>query len=127
MAVLFWLRYRVPDPVAYEIPTPDLPAGDDATATVSRRRGRQPLPPLLWQYVGAVGVLSCGLASFPLLAFHAQAQGLLTEAQIPVLFAVAMLVDGASGLVTGRIYDRRGPRVLLLVRSPPPAPPSPSP
>jgi MFS family permease len=73
------------------------------------------MPPLLWQYVGAVGVLSCGVASFPLLAFHAQTQGLLTEAQVPVLFALAMLVDGATGLVTGRVYDRRGPKVLLLV------------
>jgi MFS family permease len=69
----------------------------------------------LWHYVGAVGVLSCGVASFPLLAFHAQTQGLLTEAQVPVLFALAMLIDGVSGLVTGRLYDRRGPRILLLV------------
>ena len=65
--------------------------------------------------MAAVGVLSCGVASFPLLAYHAQTQGLLTEAQVPVLFALAMLVDGVSGLVTGRAYDRRGPRVLLLV------------
>ena len=65
--------------------------------------------------MAAVGVLSCGVASFPLLAYHAQTQGLLTEAQVPVLFAVAMFVDGVSGLVTGRAYDRRGPRVLLLV------------
>jgi MFS family permease len=55
------------------------------------------------------------VASFPLLAFHAQTQGLLTEAQIPALFALAMLVDGVSGLLTGRVYDRRGPSVLLLV------------
>ena len=117
MAVLLWLRRRVPDPVAYESPESNLPTEAAARDTSSRPHGpgRQPLPPLLWRYVGAVGVLSCGVASFPLLAFHAQTEGLLTEAQIPVLFALAMLVDGASGLVTGRIYDRRGPRVLLLV------------
>lgn len=60
-------------------------------------------------------MLSCGIASFPLLAFHAQTQHVLTEAQVPVLFALAMLVDGLSGLLMGRVYDRRGPKVLLAV------------
>jgi MFS family permease len=73
------------------------------------------LPLLLWQYIGAIAVLSLGIASFPLLAFHAQTQGLLTLAQVPVLFALAMLVDGVSGLLMGRVYDRRGPRALLAV------------
>lgn len=66
-------------------------------------------------YVAAVAVLSGGVASFPLMAFHAQTRGLLTEAQIPILFAVAMLVNGASGPVVGWLYDRAGPRVLLVV------------
>jgi MFS family permease len=116
MAILLWLRVRVPEPIAYESPPLDGSAEPDASAAASvQTRSRQPLPPLLWRYVGAVGVLSSGVASFPLLAFHAQTQGLLTEAQIPALFALAMLVDGVSGLLTGRVYDRRGPSVLLLV------------
>jgi MFS family permease len=59
-----------------------------------------------------------GIASFPLLAFHAQTRGLLTPAQVPVLFAVAMAVDGVSGLLMGRFYDRlreKGAWVLLVV------------
>ena len=116
MAILLWLRVRVPEPIAYESPPLDGSAEPDASAAGSvQTQSRQPLPPLLWRYVGAVGVLSSGVASFPLLAFHAQTQGLLTEAQIPALFALAMLVDGVSGLLTGRVYDRRGPSVLLLV------------
>jgi MFS family permease len=70
---------------------------------------------LVWQYIGTVGLLSLGIASFPLLAYHAQTQGLLTSAQVPLVFALAMAVDGLSGLLMGRYYDRRGPRVLLLV------------
>ena len=76
------------------------------------------LPPAIWQYIGAIALLSLGIASFPLLAYHAQTQGLLTSAQVPVLFALAMLVDGLSGLLTGRFYDaldERGPWVLLIV------------
>jgi len=50
-----------------------------------------------------------------LLAFHAVTQHLLTNAQVPLVFALAMVVDGASGLLMGRVYDRRGPKVLLVV------------
>jgi MFS family permease len=117
LAVLTWLRCRVPDPASYESAEPDMPAavGPGAEGSRGQTRKRQPMPSLLWRYVGAVAVLSCGVASFPLLAFQAQTQGLLTEAQVPVLFALAMLVDGLSGLVIGRAYDRHGPNVLLLV------------
>ena len=137
MALLFWLRRRVPDPAAYEVgapasapevspqpsaqPSPQLPApraGGSAGGGVSTRPARTALPPVIWQYIGTVALLSLGIASFPLLAYHAQTQGLLTSAQVPVLFALAMLVDGLSGLLTGRFYDaldERGPWVLLIV------------
>jgi MFS family permease len=109
LVLLLWLRVRVPDPTAYE-PEDARPAvAADGTPV------REPLPARFWQYVAAVAVLSCGIASFPLIAFHAQTKGLLTDAQVPLLFAVAMLVDGASGPVVGRVYDRRGPMVLLAV------------
>jgi MFS family permease len=148
MALLFWLRLRVPDPAAYEVAA-SAPDGAGAPAT---QEGRTPaahegqashehegpampgpqktprwegggrirtalaaLSPLVWQYIGTVGLLSLGIASFPLLAYHAQTQGLLTSAEVPLLFALAMAVDGLSGLLMGRFYDRRGPGVLLLV------------
>ena len=113
IAVLFWLRFRVPDPLAYEVPS----SVDETAVEAAEQplRGRVPLPALFWEYVAAVAIVSSGIASFPLLAFHAQTRGLLTEPQIPLLFAAAMLVDGASGPVFGRVYDRRGPSVLLVV------------
>lgn len=125
LALLAWLRARVPDPGSYEedaaaepVESPDatttVPESDPSVATTSARtRGR--LPSLLWQYVAAVGVLSVGVAPFPLLALHAQGSGLLTAPQVPVLFAVAMVVDGVTGLIAGPTYDRAGPVVLLLV------------
>ena len=123
LAVLWWLRRRVPDPAAYEVAEPAAAAATTVAGAAGfepepvdhRSRRRPVLPPLLRQYVAVVAVLSCGIASFPLVAFHAQTQGLLTEAQIPVLFALAMLTDGLSGLAMGHLYDRRGPTVLLAV------------
>jgi MFS family permease len=120
LALLFWLRHRVPDPAAYEAgpPAPHAPPSPASPQTSPGRAlgsARAALPPLLWQYIGVVGVLSLGIAAFPLLAYHAQTQGLLTPAQVPLLFALAMAVDGLSGLLMGRFYDRRGPGVLLVV------------
>jgi predicted MFS family arabinose efflux permease len=89
--------------------------GPTAVPPAAAPAPRQPLPARFWQYAGTIALLSCGVASFPLLAYHAQTTGLLTDAQVPVLFAVAMVIDGLAGLVVGRLYDRRGPFVLLGV------------
>ena len=139
LALLFWLRHRVPDPAQYEVEASAQYEGEASAqyevetpaeyegealalqpprvATDGQQDGstRGPLPPLLRQYVGAIAVLSLGISSFPLLAYHAVKQHLLTNAQVPLVFALAMLVDGASGLLMGRVYDRHGPKVLLVV------------
>jgi MFS family permease len=117
LALLAWLRLRVPDPHGYETAAeqPVSSGGVAASSTEPSALTEPRLPARFWTYVGLVALLSCGVASFPLLAFHAQTQHLLSDAEVPILFAVAMAVDGASGLVTGRIYDVRGPLVLLAV------------
>ncbi|MFJ4760207.1 MFS transporter [Kocuria marina] len=114
LTLLLWLRHRVPDPLVYEEPEEGGAETVEAEAAAPRA-GRAHLPGRFWLYVAAVAVLSAGVASFPLLAYHAQTTGLLTDPQVPLLFAAAMLIDGASGLVMGRAYDRLGPRTLLLV------------
>jgi MFS family permease len=119
IGLLFWLRLRVPAPLAYER-QPNLPdvsgPGQAATnGTDAAVVGRVRLPRRLWQYIATIGLLSVGVAPFPLMALHAQASGILSAAQVPVLFAVAMAIDGVTGPVAGRAYDRVGPRVLLLV------------
>jgi MFS family permease len=115
LGLLFWLRHRVPDPLVYEVEAVVPHESREASEGHTDGSARVGLPPLLWQYIGTIGLLSLGIASFPLLAFHAQTQHLLTSAQVPLLFALAMLVDGLSGLLMGRFYDRLGPQVLLVV------------
>jgi MFS family permease len=116
LILLCWLRFRVPDPRSYEDDQPATgPSSNldiDPTQTAS---GSQRLPAKFWQYVVTIGVLSCGVATFPLLALHAQRTGLLSDAQVPILFAVAMAVDGIFGLIMGSMYDRFGPITLLVV------------
>ncbi|HET7724829.1 MAG TPA: MFS transporter [Propionibacteriaceae bacterium] len=112
LVMLAWLRSRVPDPRDYESPDHDEaePEPQPSPAAVAPR-----LPAVFWQYVTVVAVLSAGVASFPLIAFHALDTRLVNDATIPLLFAVAMAVDGLSGLVVGRLYDAYGSRVLVAV------------
>ncbi|MGN6609209.1 MAG: MFS transporter [Jatrophihabitans sp.] len=110
LVLLGWLRRRVPDPRSFEDEEVETPRPDTAGHPESRR-----LPRLFWQYAALVGLLSVGIVSFPLLAFHAVTHHVLTAAHVPLLFAAAMAVDGASGPVVGRLYDRCGPFVLLAV------------
>ena len=112
LGLLIWLRSRVPDPRDYEVSADDPgPVLTPAAASIARPG----LPRTFWQFVATVAVLSAGVASFPLLAFHALQQHLAADATIPLLFAVAMAVDGLSGFLVGRLYDSYGPRVLLAV------------
>jgi MFS family permease len=110
LCMLLWLRSRVPDPREYESSLEDTTAPD--TAPIAHATG---LPATFWQYVAVVAVLSAGVASFPLIAFHALNRHLAADATIPLLFAVAMAVDGLSGFLVGRLYDAYGPRVLVAV------------
>jgi MFS family permease len=112
LGMLIWLRSRVPDPRDYETSADD---PDPVPTPVATSIARPGLPRTFWQFVATVAVLSAGVASFPLLAFHALQEHLAADATIPLLFAVAMAVDGVSGFLVGRLYDSYGPRVLLAV------------
>src|SRR6185503_14513996 len=72
------------------------------------------LPRFFWFYVAAAGLLACGFVDFPLLAYHFQKEQLARPAAIPLYYAVAMGVAGASALVFGRLFDRFGIRVLSI-------------
>jgi MFS family permease len=112
LVMLAWLRSRVPDPRNYESPDhePATPAAQPSPITAAPR-----LPVVFWQYVATVAVLSAGVASFPLIAYHALDRHLAVDATIPLLFALAMAVDGLSGVLVGRLYDAYGSRVLIAV------------
>lgn len=71
------------------------------------------LPRVFWIYLGAAALVAAGFADFPLIAFHFEQQGTVAPATIPILYAVAMGVGGLGSLVTGRLFDRVGIRVLV--------------
>lgn len=75
---------------------------------------REGLPKVFWLYLGAVALLAAGFADFPLIAFHLQQQAVISDTQIPLLYAWAMGVDAIAALILGRLFDRIGILTLMI-------------
>ncbi|WP_199561878.1 MFS transporter [Micromonospora deserti] len=114
LALVVWLRIRVPRPERYE---------QGGTATPARRtppRRRDAgevtrLPGTFWLYAAFAGLTMTGFATFGVLSFHLVTGGLLPASAVPVLYAAAMVVDAAAAVLTGWAYDRRGVVVLVVL------------
>jgi MFS family permease len=72
----------------------------------------QPLPHVFWTYIIAAGLLACGFIDFPVLGAHFELHQLFTPAMIPLLYSVAMAVNGITAVIFGRLFDRYGIVVL---------------
>ncbi|MCX5045718.1 MFS transporter [Aldersonia sp. NBC_00410] len=119
LALLLWLRMRVPEPSIYEpTPEPD-PASSSAPGEGGRRatthRGWAAMPREFWIYAVFTSATMLGFATFGVLSFHMVVSGLIPTAWVPVIYAVVMLADAAAALATGWAYDRTGPRVLIVL------------
>lgn len=63
----------------------------------------------------AVALTTAGLMTFGIISFHFVSAGLVPLAAAPLVYALAMAVEAVAALATGRLLDRHGGRVLLLV------------
>jgi MFS family permease len=72
------------------------------------------LPKVFWIYIGAAGLLACGMVDYPLLAYHFESAKIASPAEIPLLYAGAMAVNGITALLFGMLFDRIGLRALVL-------------
>jgi len=106
LALVVWLRARVPDPLAYE---------SSAEEPVTPGQDAPRLPRVFWVYAGFTAATMVGFATFGVLSFHLVARHLMPIAAVPVLYAAAMGVDALAALATGWLYDRVGARVLLAL------------
>jgi MFS family permease len=68
-----------------------------------------------WFYAAGAAFLAAGYADFPLIAYHFHQNALFAPDRIPLLYAVAMGVDALGALALGRLFDRRGLRLLGVV------------
>ncbi len=99
-AILLICKYLYPKPENLEIKTTAI--------------GSKGFPKRFWIYVVAVMFIALGYTDFPLIAFHFKARALMSDAAIPVLYAVAMATDAIAALIFGKLFDKFGIKVILL-------------
>jgi MFS family permease len=73
------------------------------------------LPGVYWLYLAGAGLVAAGFADYPLMAYHLQGAAIISQDMIPVLYAIAMGVSGTGSLVFGRLFDRAGFVILIVL------------
>jgi len=73
------------------------------------------LPRVFWMYMAGAVLVAAGFADFPLIAFHFTKASTIPPGAVPVFYAVAMGVSGSGSLAFGRLFDRFGFRVLIVL------------
>lgn len=116
MGLLLTLRRRVPDPAVYD----DAVTAGPGTAGVERRGWWAEavgagLSGDFFRYAIAASLTTGALVTFGIIGYHLTVEGLLPVAAVPVVYAAAMAVEAVAALLVGSVYDRTGPRVLLVV------------
>jgi MFS family permease len=101
LLVLALARLFFPDPRKLEL-----------YATVPEFMAWAGFGPSFRAYTLAAALMGAGFADFALIAFHLTRTGATPTAWIPLLYALAMAVEGAAALVLGWLVDRLGIRVV---------------
>jgi MFS family permease len=104
VAMLAGARRKVPAPEEMEL----------SHHTASSDAGGR-LPRAFWIYTLFAFLSVAGFANFPLIAYHFAIRSVVPEAQIPLLYALAMGVDAVVALIIGKTYDRIGLRSLIAL------------
>jgi MFS family permease len=104
LAVLALARKKVPLPQKLETPE---------GTRIQHIKGK--LPRVFWLYTIFTLFSVAGFANFQLISYHLKVQAIIPDAQIPIMYAIAMGVDGVAALIVGKTYDRIGFISLLAI------------
>jgi MFS family permease len=73
------------------------------------------LPARFWWFAVAAALCTAGLVTYGLIGYHLVRDHLVGAAAVPLLYAAAMAAAAVAALVTGFVYDRSGPGILLVL------------
>ena len=90
------------------------PRPQDLEMTPPNVQGRG-LPPVFWVYLAGAALVAAGFADYPLIAFHFSRTDMMPGGSIAIFYAVAMAVSGGGSLLLGRLFDRYGFNVLVVL------------
>jgi MFS family permease len=92
-----------------------LPEELEAREETGKENGERRLPRVFWFYTAFTLVSVAGFANFQLISYHLKVQAIVTDAQIPIIYAIAMGIDALAALLIGKTYDKTGLMSLLTV------------
>lgn len=75
----------------------------------------QGLPRVYWIYLAGAALVAASFADYPLIAYHFQRAGSVPADWVAIFYSIAMAVSGTGSLVVGRLFDRWGFRVLIVL------------
>ena len=101
LSVLIVSRFLYPNPHELEIKTPKL-----------ETKG---FKHVYWIYMAAVALIALGFVDFPLIAFHFKNSLIVSDSLTPIFYAIAMGVDALAALVFGRLFDKIGLSIMIVV------------
>jgi predicted MFS family arabinose efflux permease len=104
MAVLAIARRKFPSPQKFE-----------AHEETNKQSDKGKLPRVFWFYTIFTLLSVAGFANFQLISYHLKVQAIIPDAQIPMMYAIAMGVDALAALLVGKTYDKIGLISLLAV------------
>jgi len=100
ISILLYAKYLYPRPENLEFKT-------TSVAT-------QGFPRKYWIYVLSVVFIAAGYADFPLIAFHFKSKSLMSDADIPLFYSIAMFIDAIAALIFGKMFDKIGTKTFLV-------------
>ena len=106
LVILCVARMKVPTPETLETAVTD---GEQA-----EKKGNG-LPKVFWLYTVFILLSVVGFAHFQVISYHLKIKAIVSDAQIPVFYAIAMGVDGVVALIIGKAYDKKGLKTLLTI------------
>jgi len=73
------------------------------------------LPRVYWVYLVGAVLVAAGFADYPLIAYHFSVDHSVPADWVPVFYSIAMAVSGGGSLLFGRLFDRFGFGVLIVL------------
>lgn len=81
------------------------PNSEILESSVVKKSEPDKLSKVFWLYTIFSFITTLGFTNFVLIGYHFKAKHVLTDAQIPLFYAIAMGVDAIAALIIGKAYD----------------------
>lgn len=107
VVIILITRFKVPEPKILE---ENLQETKSAAASSSTS-----LSTVFWLYAVFTFISVLGFANFPIISYHLKLQNVISEVQIPTLYAVAMAIDAVVAIIIGKTYDKKGFASLIAI------------